>query len=107
MDLTQLTQAEEHLRRAREGLTVAAQLLHAVADLISDHQPEQPISTMALGLAFSAAGADILAPYPRAVRDHALLKALAVEPITDQDVIAQGITGGEYALRLRQAARTV
>ncbi|MFD9569969.1 hypothetical protein ACFWBI_09005 [Streptomyces sp. NPDC059982] len=106
--MTYRNQAEEHLRRSRENLPVAAQLLYAVADLISDHQPEQPINTMTLGLAFSAAGANVLAQYPRAVRHHALLQVRsAFVPFTDEDVIAQGITGGEYALRLRLAAKAV
>ncbi|AZM91448.1 hypothetical protein [Streptomyces sp. W1SF4] len=103
---TDLAQPDEALRRAREDLPVAAQLLHAVADLISDHQPEQPLTTTALGLAFSSAGANVLAQYPGAVRDAALLKALAaLVALGDGDVITQGITGGEYALRLRLAAR--
>ncbi|MEU6756955.1 hypothetical protein [Streptomyces sp. NPDC046685] len=99
---TQLSQEDEHLRRAREDLPVAAQLLYAVADLLSDYQPEQPANTTALGMAFTAAGAGVLAKYPRAVQDHALDRALAALP--DEANLTAGITGGELALHLRKAA---
>ncbi|MFE3762291.1 hypothetical protein ACFXPI_11060 [Streptomyces sp. NPDC059104] len=99
------TQQDEHLRRARQDLSVAAQLLHAVADLIGGHKPEERLTTTALGLAFATAGANVLAQYPGAVRDAALLRALAALVALNDDSIAQGITGGEYALRLRLAAK--
>ncbi|MFD6968359.1 hypothetical protein [Streptomyces sp. NPDC059949] len=95
-------QAEEALRRARQDLPVAAQLLHTVADLLSDYQPEQPANTTAIGMAFTAAGADVLGQYPRAVREHALDRALAALP--DEANLPVGITGGELALHLRKAA---
>ncbi|MFD0358289.1 hypothetical protein ACFVHW_31850 [Streptomyces sp. NPDC127110] len=104
---TDLAQPDEALRRAREDLPVAAQLLHAVADLISDHQPEQALTTTALGLAFATAGANVLAQYPGAVRDVALLRALAALVALNDDSLTQGVTGGEYALRLRLAAKAV
>jgi hypothetical protein len=100
--MTHLSQQDEHLRRARENLPVAAQLLHVVADLLSDYQPEQPATTIALGMAFTAAGSEVLAQYPRAVQDHALDRALAALP--DEANLPIGITGGELALHLRKAA---
>ncbi|MET8297415.1 hypothetical protein ABZW02_25655 [Streptomyces sp. NPDC005180] len=102
MDLTQLNQAEEHLRRAREDMPVAAQLLHAVADLLSGTEPEQPVTNRTAGLAFTYAGLAVLAPYPQAVRDAALDRALATLPEA-----RPAETGGEWAIRLRAAARSV
>ncbi|MCX5587568.1 hypothetical protein [Streptomyces erythrochromogenes] len=100
--MTAQQQADEHLRRSRQDLPVAAQLLHVVADLLSDYQPEQPATTTALGMAFTAAGSEILAKYPRAVQDHALDRALAALP--NEANLPIGITGGELALHLRKAA---
>lgn len=99
---TQLSQEDEGLRRAREGMPVAAQLLHAVADLLSSYQPEQPATSMALGMAFTAAGASVLSQYPHAVQEHALDRALAALP--NETDLPVGVTGGELALHLRKAA---
>ncbi|THA82743.1 hypothetical protein [Streptomyces sp. A0592] len=100
--MTAQQQADEHLRRARQDMPVAAQVLHYVADRLSDYQPEQPANRYALGMAFTAAGADILGEYPPAVQEHALDRALAALP--DEDSLPKGITGGELALHIRRAA---
>ncbi|MFJ1865524.1 hypothetical protein ACIOD1_12915 [Streptomyces sp. NPDC088097] len=99
---TQLNQAEEHLRRSRENLPVAAQLLYAVADLLVDAQPAEPVTNRVAGLAFTYAGLAVLAQYPQAVQDAALDRALAVVPEARPSE-----TGGEWALRLRAAAGSV
>jgi hypothetical protein len=99
---TQLTQAEEHLRRARQDLPVSAQVLHCVADLLSSEVAEDVLTQYMLGLAFATAGFTVLAQYPRAVQDTALDRALAVLP--DETALAPDITAGEYALHVRRAA---
>lgn len=99
---TDLPQADEALRRARQNMPVAAQLLHAVADLLSGHQPEEPVTNRGAGLAFTYAGLAVLAGYPQAVQDVALDRALAATPEA-----RPGETGGEWALRLRAAAGSV
>jgi hypothetical protein len=96
-------QAEEGLRRARENLSVTAQLLHAVADALSNHEPTDPVSIRSLGRAFTQAGAELLAQYPRAVREVALDRALDALP--HAPAVRSTLTDGEYALQLRLAAR--
>ncbi|MFG2617790.1 hypothetical protein ACGFXC_09175 [Streptomyces sp. NPDC048507] len=101
--MTYRNQAEEALYRTREDLPVAAQLLHAVADLLTSHRPEDPVTTHTLGLAFTYAGVDVLARYPSAVRDDALARAMRLLP--SDSTLAPAVTGGEYALQLRAAAK--
>ncbi|MFD8577171.1 hypothetical protein ACFV1H_17795 [Streptomyces virginiae] len=95
-------QAEEGLRRARQDMPVAAQLLHAVADTLSDYQPGQPATPETLRTAFTNAGADVLGQYPPVVREHALDRALSVLP--NEADLPPDVTSGELALHLRKAA---
>lgn len=101
--MTARQQAEEALRRTRENLSVTAQLLHAVADVLSNSQPTDPVSIRSLGRAFTQAGAELLAQYPRAVREAALDRALDALP--HAPAVRTALTDGEYALQLRAAAK--
>lgn len=99
MDLTQLNQAEEHLRRARD-LTPAGQFLLATADALVTVDTDQPVGHIILGLALTTAGLATIGQYPHAVQDDVIRRAGAVLP-----PVRTGITIGEYAVLLRDAAR--
>lgn len=99
--MTAQQQAEEHLRRALTDLPVTAQLLLAAAAHLTCTHPDAALTPSALGRAFAAAGAAVLAPYPDVVRAAALDRLTTA--LADHDAGAP-ITNGEYALWLRAAA---
>ncbi|MCL7377454.1 hypothetical protein [Streptomyces sp. 35G-GA-8] len=96
------TQQDEGLRRALATPSYAAQLLTALADRLDDSRPTATFTHRILALALAIAAASTLGPLPAAVQGDAATRALAALPQIDRGAWT---TCGEYALRLRAAAK--
>ncbi|MFF9269107.1 hypothetical protein [Streptomyces rochei] len=100
-DLTQPPDIDEALRRLIEQPSYAAQVLTVTARML-EMDPTEPMTTRAGGIAMTIAVDAILTPLPRAVSDDSMDRVTRAMPD-----LADGITRGEAALRLRAAARAL
>ncbi|MFF1957988.1 hypothetical protein ACFVWX_13480 [Streptomyces sp. NPDC058220] len=80
----------------------AAQLLTALADRLDNSRPTATLTHRILALALALATASTLGALPAAVQGNAATRALAALP---QLAPSEWTTCGEYALRLRAAAK--
>jgi hypothetical protein len=98
MDLTQLSQEDEHLRRAQHNDTVR-RLITEIADYLTDARPmDQFREASRLYLAAAKGTANNAMDSDQAAETTRALLAVMPTPYA-------GETRGEYALRLRAAAR--
>lgn len=93
-------QADEALHQALTLPTLAAQLLAAVAGHLAAHAPTDQLTGIDWSRALCVSTISTLRGVPEPVANRAAANAvLSLPPMDD------GITRGEYALRLRDAAR--
>ncbi|WP_405925441.1 hypothetical protein [Streptomyces sp. NBC_00035] len=98
MERTQPDPVDVGLRVLLEQPSYAAQVLITLARLLEmDYQ--QPVNGLALERAMDIAADTVLRPLPDVVTRDSLTRAYAAMPPT------AGISRGEYALRLRAAAK--
>lgn len=101
MDLTQTNPTDEALRRLIEQPCYAGQVLIVTARML-EMDPTEPMTNRAGGMAMTIAADAVLKQLPDAVRDDSLDRAAGVVSVLGEPT---GITRGEYALRLRAAAK--
>ncbi|MFE6486611.1 hypothetical protein ACFVGN_27260 [Streptomyces sp. NPDC057757] len=92
---------DEGLRALVTEPSYAAQVLNATARLLELGAPES-LTVLACERALDVAADGILRTLPEVVHRDSLARAAAVLPL-----ITEGITRGEYALQLRDAARRI
>lgn len=93
-------QANEALRRAFAQPSPTHQFLTGLAQALTEHAPQQPLTGNGWSAACARAALRTLAKYPEAIANAAIVRAFAAMPqMRPHD------TQGEYALRLRDAAR--
>ncbi|MFF3643402.1 hypothetical protein [Streptomyces sp. NPDC002564] len=84
------------------GPSLSSQLLTAAADHLAEHHPTDPLTGPGWSRALCAATITTLCALPAPVANAAAARAVLALP--DSEL---GITRGEYAIRLRAAARTL
>ncbi|MFD3574752.1 hypothetical protein [Streptomyces sp. NPDC058644] len=99
-DLIDRRQADEALHQALTRPTLAEQLLLAVAGHLAGHAPTERLTGIDWSRALCASTISTMHGVPEAAANCAAANAvLSLPPIDD------GITRGEYALRLRAVAK--
>ncbi|MEV2249384.1 hypothetical protein AB0I94_02305 [Streptomyces sp. NPDC050147] len=93
-------QADEALHQALTRPTLAEQLLLAVAGHLAAHAPTDQLTGIDWSRALCASTISTLRGVPEAVANRAAATAVLSLPPMDE-----GITRGEYALRLHAAAK--
>ncbi|MZF56922.1 hypothetical protein GTX53_24340 [Streptomyces sp. SID5594] len=92
------------LRQILATPSLAAQLLTAAADHLATNEPATDLTVGGWGHALALADAHVLSGYPQIVAQHAGRRAMgALSP----ELWASARTRGEWALCLRNIARTV
>ncbi|MFB4424827.1 hypothetical protein C5F59_027575 [Streptomyces sp. QL37] len=98
------TTTDQLLHRILALPSLAAQLLTAAADHLAKHKPADELTVAGWGRALALADARTLTGYPQHIAQNAGRRAMgALAPAMWE----QARTRGEWALLLRDAARTV
>ncbi|MFE6931774.1 hypothetical protein ACFVDT_07055 [Streptomyces sp. NPDC057699] len=98
------TELDTTLLRVLAMPSLAAQLLTTAADHLAKVKDDQPLTLAGWGRALALADARTLSGYPQHIAENASLRAMRA---LSADLWATARTRGEWALILRDAARTV
>ncbi|MFD9763206.1 hypothetical protein ACFWXI_06635 [[Kitasatospora] papulosa] len=98
------TAHEQVLHRILAMPSLAAQLLTAAADHLTEEEPTAPLTAGGWGYALALADCRILSGYPQTVAENAGRRAMAS---LSPELWATARTRGEWAVFLRSAARAV
>jgi hypothetical protein len=97
---TDHTQLDAALRRILTEPTHSARLLTETADRLEDESPFLVLTGWQYSDASIAAHKSVLHNLPAVIANEAIVRALTAQPVP-----RHGETAGEYALRLRAAAK--